>query len=389
MPAMKGAIAKLHGWLAGANRSAMWLTYAAICFYAIIILLSSASHSTVLNGTIGAALVFALPLLGLGSATLLHELGHALAAQLVGWRVWIISVGPFQARFAPHLSMTTRAATMVDAGGFVLPSPRNLNVATPFRLALITAAGPAISVLGALASFAIAQPWLDTVGWAGLGAGVLYAFGLSSLACAVLTLWPHLSPTGCGNDIVQIWRTFRRPRDDRDMFFTYALGAIDFGFSPRHWDQQVRDELRHGDLAGPNEIATAFLDAITHDDFAKAERLAGIAPRTLKQGGAHFTLRAWRDACEYGDFAAADTALASSHGASIQGQWIMDVREITLIGILANAGERDWAQTKYRMLRERLRTRSEMNTIVARLINRALEGPVGQALNTPQPHSAS
>ena len=99
-------------------------------------------------------IVFWVPML------VVHELGHALAAKLLGWRVREIVIGFGRDLWQFRVGNTVVKLKLVPVEGYVLPAPRE---ATSVRVKslLIYAAGPGIelAILGALI---IALGW-DTV----------------------------------------------------------------------------------------------------------------------------------------------------------------------------------------------------------------------------------
>ncbi len=369
-------------WAAGLNRAAMSLTVTLLGVYAFIAMISSASESRLFDGSIFSLLFFALSLLGLAPAILLHELGHALASVLCGWRVWIITVGPVEVRFAPHIAMYARARIGEDAGGYVLPAPPTPALATRLRSAIITAGGPFVSVVAALACFAIAGPLLEYErGWPRLWGGVAFAFAITNLACAVLTLWPHRDSKGIANDIVKFWTTLTKEHDARRLYWLHVLSIVEHGFSPADWDAPTKRQLRQPDAADTSMgLAAAFLDALAHEDYERASALASTPLPTGRVATVHFYLRAWHEACERGDFAAADTALAASRGTDFLTPWVMQVRELALVGVLAANGEHQWARQRYYEMRQKLRLATPTNAIMLRVAKRAQDGPMGDAL---------
>ena len=372
---------RARSWAASVNRTALWLTVTLLGFYAVIVLLTTASSSHVLDGSIYLLSLLAISALGYAPAILLHELGHALATVLCGWRVWIISVGPIELRLVPHAAVHMRSGVGHDAGGYVLPAPSTLERATRLRSALITAGGPIASVAGAAFCFALAAPLLEyEQGWPKFWGGLIYAFGVTNIVSAILTLWPHRSSKGRGNDIVNIIDKLSRPPDARNELWLHALGVIEYGFSPDHWPAALKRQLRQPQSAETSlGLAAAFLDALARDDFERAGALAAAPLPTGKTASVLFYLRAWFEACERGDFAAADAALASAR-VDFAAAWVMKLRELALIGVLAADGETIWARQRFYQMRERLRPNTPTNVIMRRVVERAQEGPLGDAL---------
>jgi len=376
---MRGKRARV--WAMKANRMLVRAIVTLLWVYAIVSLLVTRNTSEVFGGAPALLLLFTLPLFGLAPATLLHELGHAIAARLVGWRVWIICVGPVLVRFAPRVTIETRASLGGDAGGFVLPSPRTPEQATTLRKIIVTAGGPIASIAGAALAFWWAAPYVENPGWVGIVAITAHVFAISSLACAVLTLWPQRDDFGVGNDVVQIIDTLRHRPAPRRTFFRYALSAIDFGFLPSDWDASVSREI-NAELASDEPCETAraaaFLQALMTGDIETA-RAAANNPASTEQLGASQYLLAWRHADD-GDFTGADEALARTMGPGFFSDWLMRVREIALIGVIAANGDRAGAKERYNRLRYALWKATPINRALGLLLDRAMRGPIGAAL---------
>lgn len=136
--------------------------------------------------------LFVFSICGLLSV-LLHELGHAIGAWCVGWRVVVFSVN----RAAWHaanreLAWLPRKA-LREASGFVFATPSNAGVNTHFRRAVIIAGGPLFSLLQAIIGVAAAAtiPFQTPLGpimidniVAGLAVQGLAFFLISIVPCA-------------------------------------------------------------------------------------------------------------------------------------------------------------------------------------------------------------
>lgn len=96
--------------------------------------------------------------------TLIHELGHAVAARLCGWRVRVFAVGPFAYHLLNHDFAILPRKRREEVAGYVLPSPSSPDVWTRQRRMIISAAGPAanmvlVALLFALAAWTTAAPY--------------------------------------------------------------------------------------------------------------------------------------------------------------------------------------------------------------------------------------
>ena len=76
----------------------------------------------------------------------IHEMGHALMARAVGWRVELVSIGTGKVRYRRTIfGMETEFRT-IPLSGFMRPRPLDL-IAPQLKLCLIYAAGPGIELL--------------------------------------------------------------------------------------------------------------------------------------------------------------------------------------------------------------------------------------------------
>ena len=111
-------------------------------------------------------------------ATFVHELGHAFATILCGWRVTAFAAGPFGINFVNRSFAVIPSAKRPETEGFVLPTPKNSRVFTHARDFWITAGGPVASLLlfllllplGTAEPLVVAQVDL---GWIALALGLL------------------------------------------------------------------------------------------------------------------------------------------------------------------------------------------------------------------------
>ena len=87
----------------------------------------------------------------------LHELGHAITAKLLGWRVCEVVVGYGRKLGTVRLFGIETQFRMIPLEGFVIPAPRDLR-GVKWKSALIYLAGPGIEILFVLACLAVLGP---------------------------------------------------------------------------------------------------------------------------------------------------------------------------------------------------------------------------------------
>lgn len=194
---------------------------------------------------VGAAMGAHNPLLALGTilfgyflVVLVHELGHAIAAWLVGWRVWIIYVAPFSLRLDDGELHIASGYKGEDFAGFVLPSPSAARHDTKWHGAIVSAGGPMASWLVAGLLIAIAYPGPTYPGDISDVRYGLYALGFFSLAAAIGSSLP-LVRRGQPNDAATIQaRLDGTVRHGPHAWWAIALWR--YGIEPKHWNADLR-----------------------------------------------------------------------------------------------------------------------------------------------------
>lgn len=175
-----------------------------------------------------------LLIVGLWFVTLWHELGHALAARLVNWRLLTIAAGPLSLRQTPKGLRLARNPLSRAWGGFVYAIPRDDRQLRRRRFVMV-AGGPVASLLLAL----LAAAGLAASDGAGVWRVVASQVGLMSLAIGVLTLVPHRSG-GLTSDGGQMWQLLRGgPGVEQRLATQLLLTALVGGVRPRDLDETL------------------------------------------------------------------------------------------------------------------------------------------------------
>jgi hypothetical protein len=234
---------------------------------AIVFLLCAGAWAIGAGAALGAGvwwLALSTVVFGPFAAILAHELGHALAAWAVGWRVWIVHAAPFAWRLRPLSLRLVGDYGGPDVGGFVLATPRLPEHDTKWRDAAIGAGGPLASwTLGlALIGLTATGPLerLSGEDWR----HVLYALGMFSIAAAIGTSLP-LVKDGRGNDAACVQARLDgtlKPLPHAE--WAFAIWA--YGVEPKHWDEGLRASVE----AARCNPALAHVPA--YFDFAAAVR---------------------------------------------------------------------------------------------------------------------
>jgi tetratricopeptide (TPR) repeat protein len=291
----------------------------------------------------------------------IHELGHALVARLVGWDVleMVIGYGPELARF--RVGATLVALRAVPIEGHVLPTPRQRKHAR-LKSSLVYAAGPlaellTILAIGALLGFdvlfsrstdlsVIALQSVALVAAIGVvlnlaphamsgapsdGLGILLSFSLSQAALEFRLALPYMSGAA-------------RELDCNDARAAHALVQQGLAQHPENVPLLItlaRCEVAIGDV----DRGLARLEELrTREGIAEAfetERLHAAAAAVLESGD-----RAWLEN-------AAEAAHAAVERAPLQPEYLLTLGAVQLeLSQLSRANET--LQAAYRLAREPL-----------------------------------
>jgi len=161
-----------------------------------------------------------------------HELGHALAARLVDFRVLLLAVGPLRLRATQTGARLERSYTSRYFGGFVSAVPKDSRNLRRRRF-FVVAGGPLASVLILL--LVVAGYPAVLLHSRGLAAW-LYLFGVLVAATVILTLIPY-QRHGIWNDGGQMLQLARGgPVVEQQLALTLLNSALIGGVRPRDLD---------------------------------------------------------------------------------------------------------------------------------------------------------
>ena len=199
-----------------------------------------------------------LLIVGLWFVTLWHELGHALAARLVNWRLLTIAAGPLALRQTPKGLRLARNPLSRAWGGFVYAIPRDDRQLRRRRFVMV-AGGPVASLLLAL----LAAVGLSASDGVGVWPAVTSQVALMSLAIGVLTLVPYRSG-GLTSDGGQMWQLLRGgPGVEQRLATQLLLTALVGGVRPRDLDEAL--VARALAATDPPDATTAHYLAYWHE----------------------------------------------------------------------------------------------------------------------------
>jgi hypothetical protein len=330
------------------NRAAAGWIAALLAFVAVIILASATSQA---RDGLQAGLLFLGLLAGGFVSVLIHELGHAIAAWLVGWRVWIISAVPAALRLGHAPRFTAKLSR--DVGGYVLGSPSAAALDTRWRSIVFSLGGPLASVITGpffiywLATFP--EGFWQRPDQAGL-LGAALALGFYSSSSAIMTLWPMRMSDGRPNDMGAILATLASARTDksaRESALGWAWALFEHGVEPSAWPAWMQHEIAAAaaeDQPAPLAVALACARAIEADDMEAA--------RVLLRKNSHDmvkVLRAYLAACIDDDPHGAEDELAAIL-TRIESSALLRFRALAMIRIQAAAGDIATAQRNFGQL---------------------------------------
>lgn len=211
---------------------------------------------------------------------MIHELGHAAAAWLVGWRIQVIAVGPLS--YFPVERRFARTWTIKGRGGFVLALPGISNGNERGRT-VFTLGGPAANlVFGAIGlSFALslqAQTWNQLDTWT-LLAGSL---SVDSLAVGFANLIPFWNASRPSDGARLLNHLFGKSTAGTRRNLVWISSQATHGVSPAYWDA---DRIRAlWDYEGP-ENESGLRDRLLLSHFlalGDVERAVAVTERHMR-----------------------------------------------------------------------------------------------------------
>lgn len=165
-------------------------TLAIIAAFCLVIAYSGAFKNQ--PQVVGGVLCF---FVGQGISIWVHELGHAVAARLVGWRIIVFAARPIAVQFPNRDIGFMKRSYEPGVGGWVGSVPPNAKLDTSGRNAAFTAAGPTANIIFGLLILALADP---------IGASFAISNVRSDVICAlvgyhsILLGLVNLVPSGIG-----------------------------------------------------------------------------------------------------------------------------------------------------------------------------------------------
>jgi hypothetical protein len=312
-------------------------------------------------------------------AILIHELGHAFAASLIGWRVWVVNAYPFAWRRASPTIVTCKNDIGSDVGGFVLASPKTQSRHTLARQIILTAGGPVASISVAVICIAmtmIAWPYFFYEDFYAHQPYrlLIFAFGLHSAACALASTWPFVSKDGTRNDAAKILyllltQKSSSPKTDQA---DYANQLWEYGVTPRSWDNWIAKGIEAAaerPNAAPDHPYWLGMRALERDDYALARKLFAGLKLPTESLDALLVLEAFFAAMIDKHAGRAEALLAGVRTG--MGGDLYYFRQLTVALLVAADGDHNGAQARLDSLHDQLQTAHYPNSFWRPLLNRA------------------
>jgi len=194
--------------------------------------------------------------LELGVCTVVHELGHAAVAVLLGWRVHMISVGPLG--FFPATKSFRRIRPHVgdEGGGAVFATPPRIP-RSGRRQAFIAAGGVTANfVLAAIGLFYVRSGADFASTHATVSRVLSAALAMNSIIFATANLLPFRSASGSLSDGARLLEcAFGKPPGIAARHFVWLCGQMVDGVATERWDAaHVREAENFDGTLQQNEL---------------------------------------------------------------------------------------------------------------------------------------
>jgi hypothetical protein len=258
---------------------------------------------------------------GIFFGTIVHELGHAAAALICGWRVIVFTVKPFAFRLPnPSLVLAGRQ-TFPKYAGFVASVPGELSVMTLRRRIAVIAGGPAASLAFAVYLAGMALLLRKASGHSPelvFLSAVCAGFALHSLCVCVRTLLPR-TEAEFSSDGAKLLQAFSKRPNPELRAVTWLGQYMRYRVRPRdipEWlIEAARDESgQPANRARIDSFAVARILDAPAPDF-------GAARRRIEAFRARHGMSDWLCACDAyvaalheGDGERGRSVLAAWHG---------------------------------------------------------------------------
>ncbi|MBI3678497.1 MAG: tetratricopeptide repeat protein [Proteobacteria bacterium] len=271
----------------------------------------AASASLYLPYNLAVALGCIMLMVGGFFLVFMHELGHAIIAVALGWKLRIFNVGRFSVRLTPARALFGIPVFGLYCTGAVYVEPPQR---PRWRLgsAAISAAGPLIEIAFAViaAHYALEAPHESLL------EAMLWVFAAIALFDGIRNLVPRVSPGGHGTDGAHLLAALFDRNYERHELGMRVFGEIAQAKRPRDWDAKLAERLRASAVWARGEAQTHLYLAQWHRDRGESSAARTALERAKDLGGADEEIRiedAFLAAYEEGDGSRARRILKTLH----------------------------------------------------------------------------
>lgn len=360
------------------NRYAVYSVSSILGILGVITFAMSAQKSDGMVSVLGFLGIFA----GFLPATLAHEFGHAIFGRLAGWRIWIVSVGPFSVRLNPLQRIRMTSSIGRDAGGFVVGTPMSALANTKWRYIVFCLGGPVLSLVTGVTAFLFAGPFWPFLppydDYPQALRGYVLAFAFMSLGCAALTIWPFRTAKGLGNDGANILSTFF----SKTWVSATGYGGqlLQFGVEHARWPAWIKEHVA-ADLGKDQPSREALYISFIHSVATNPARAKETAAKIENvDPDLYLLLTAFMGAVFDNDVYAAESALIRVQRDLSLWPGARRMRELTLAAIDAADGDFKSARQRLNAVELQVHQGAFSDLIWERILRQARASPCFAAL---------
>jgi len=255
-------------------------------------------------------------ILAMFAGTAVHELGHAIAALVCGWRIVMFTVRPFAWRIpSPSLAVVGKRSFPPFAG-FVSAVPGSAKALTARRWAAFIAGGPVASLVFALGLGAAALVFDHAGAHAMFRAAICAGFGVHSAGVCLRALVPR----GFNSDGARLRQAFGATEElAESRVVVWLLALLKVKIRPRDLPAWMIEALRAepgGARLADSLVITRILDKKSPDFSAARRRLDAYRARH-GAGGWLCACDAYVAAMYEGDLKQVERALREGKGRDV------------------------------------------------------------------------
>lgn len=359
-----------------ASRAWRWLRWPVILCSGFIFFWSAALYANALKIDPPPAVGVACAALGYLLCVVVHELGHAVAALLVRWRLIVFAVRPWAWHFVHRELVPVRNSSDQVVRGYVFAVPSGPRAATGGRWAIVLVGGAVANILVGVVAFGLAGAWHDGMDRPGpLPDMLAFAIGLQSLHVGLGALLPDVwgRRRSDGWRLLALWRAPERWNATKAFAWMISLGAYNVRLAdyPQWLVDAVDAEAERGDTPA-REVAAAKIGRVLDSlpvDTARARAM-------LEAFRADHGVTEWHSYCDVYLATVWENEGPAAEARLWQGErhpYFVPLRAAVEAGIEARRGDAGAAREKLARMEAALRARSPFRDATFRDIRARIE----------------